>query len=210
MCSITGSANKENVSSKGGEEKPPSPKLPAFVVKNIMQKRKDPQQRMEKYFPVVKKSKSDKNFQGFPMEHCVYEDDVGKFVYRPTCYGMENKKGEEESKFCRECLLRPCFVQSKWKDMRYQCDGAKVQAEDTEEKVTWIKEMMEQASFVLIGIFGRRYVEATPLPQCLFCWIDSCIPEEEESDLCERDDDLVHGAIDGKDYLTTVGDSDDS
>ena len=73
-----------------------------FISRNIVRKKKKPQQRIEKYFPITKPRGTtvERNFQGFPLAHCHYEEEIGKFIYRPPCYYYGNKKKNNEEEDC--------------------------------------------------------------------------------------------------------------
>lgn len=90
-----------------------------FVLKDIVKKKKNPQQKLDKYFVVTKKAKFpkaeaspvEKNFQGFPLTECVYESTVEKYVCRPVnYYRNKDKETIEKSDLCCECYLRPCLL----------------------------------------------------------------------------------------------------
>jgi hypothetical protein len=58
-----------------------------FVIRDIVLKKKNPQLKLEKYFEVKKKPRINqairRNFQGFPLSECCYEEEIGDFVYCP-------------------------------------------------------------------------------------------------------------------------------
>jgi hypothetical protein len=64
------------------------PKKTPFVCKDIVKKKKNLQQRLERYFPVTKQRvmKVEKNFQGVPLTECIYKEEINKYVFKPRKY----------------------------------------------------------------------------------------------------------------------------
>jgi hypothetical protein len=65
---------------KENKDKATLPNKTPFVCKDIVKKKKNPQQRLERYFPVTKRrvTKVKKIFQGFPLTECIYEEEINK------------------------------------------------------------------------------------------------------------------------------------
>jgi hypothetical protein len=105
----------------------------AFVCKDIVTKKKNPQQTMERYFMVVKSKREipKRNFQGFPLSKCVYEEEVMDIVYRPTGYPRRTERKNNSctectQQLCPGCLLRPCVVRGKWNEIMGFCEDTMV------------------------------------------------------------------------------------
>jgi hypothetical protein len=161
---------------KEGNEGAVAKKNTEFVLKDIVRKKKNPQQKMERYF-VVKKPKSkrlQRNFQGFPVTECVYEEEVNKMVYKPPGYpswddtiegpGIRMKKVTEH-KLCPECFLRPCLVKGKWNDIMGFCEDIMVFENDDNDWMYY--KMMNHTEAIIVEIFGARYARNNPSPACV-------------------------------------------
>lgn len=180
-----------------------------FVSKDIVRKKKNPQQKLKRYFPVTK-AKVEKNFQGFPVAHCRYEEEVDKLVYCPPCrpwkredFGEEQKK--DERKLCHECLLRPCMVKAKWNELMDFCEDTMVFANDDSDAM--YEKMINYAMNIQLDVFGSRYARSNPLPACVYDVVGNYFSvmdamEKDQEETLERDRELVAGSIDGADFLT--------
>ena len=187
-----------------------------FVLKDIIvRKKKNPQQKMERYFEVKKpKSKRlERNFQGFPVTECVYEEEVNKLVYKPPGYpswddtidgpGIRMKKVTEH-KLCPECFLRPCLVKGKWDDIMGFCEDIMVFENDDSEGM--YSKLTNHAESIMVEIFGAKYAAHTVAPGCVYELIGKYHNvksgmEAEGSPDEHPDDELVANAIDGGEYL---------
>ena len=170
-----------------------------FVVKDIVLKKKNPQQKLKKYFPVTKakKPRVEKNFQGFPMSECQWEESVQQFVYRPPSYCREGE-------LCPECLLRPCLVKGRWDDIMSFCEDTMI-FEDDDSDAMYFK-MINHAESILVEVFGARYTRNHPTPPCIFELVGKYHDakkgmDNEATDEEFPDDELVAGAVDANDYL---------
>ena len=179
-------------------------KTTKFVVKDIVMKKKNPQQKLEKYFAVskVKKGRSEKNFQGFPLDQCRWEEAVNDFVYHPRSYCKETSQHEAE--LCRECLLRPCLVKGRWDDIMCFCEDTMVFENDDSDAMYF--KMIHHAESILVEVFGARYVRNFPTPPCIFELVGKYHDvksgmEDEDSGIEQPDDELVAGAMDGADFM---------
>lgn len=179
-----------------------------FVCKDIVTKKKNPQQMMERYFMVVKQKREipKRNFQGFPLSQCVYEEEVMDMVYRPTGYPRRTERKKDSStectKLCHECLLRPCVVRGKWNEIMGFCEDTMVFENDDSESMYF--KMMNHAESIMVEVFGARYCRNNPTPACIQGVVGNYFEtkaqmEEEEED---PDEDLVAESIDGADFLT--------
>ena len=179
-----------------------------FVIRDIVLKKKNPQQKLEKYFEVKKKTRTNqairRNFQGFPLAECCYEDEIGDFVYCPPCYNnnKKRKEGGAEERLCHECLLRPCIVRGKWNHIMDFCEEVMVFENDDSEAMYF--KMMNHAESIMVEVFGARYCRNNPTPACIQGVVSNYFEtkaqmEEEEED---PDEDLVAESIDGADFLT--------
>lgn len=180
-----------------------------FVVKNIVTKKKNPQQKLIKYFPVTKakKPRAEKNFQGFPLSQCQWEESVNDFVYCPPSYCTEERSGGNMDckELCRECLLRPCLVKGRWDDIMSFCEDTMI-FEDDDSDAMYFK-MINHAESILVDVFGARYVRNHPSPPCIFELVGKYHDTKKglydaENSANEEfpDDELVHGAIDCLDF----------
>ena len=137
----------------------------AFVVKDIVKKKQDPQQLLYNFFPVVKEGRSSeiKNFQGFPKDQCIYDTKIGKWVYDPPHYEPESKNAFPRPRVCSDCYLRPCVVSGRWDAIVLYCKESEQEGYDIEEMEEiasdHLKEMMK-------GIFGERYTNLYSVPAC--------------------------------------------
>jgi hypothetical protein len=102
------------------------PNKTPFVCKDIVKKKKNPQQRLEMYFPVTKQRvmKGEKIFQGFPLTECIYEEEINKYVFKPRKYPANGTSSNsiQQHSLCHKCFLRPCFVKGKWDDLMGFCE----------------------------------------------------------------------------------------
>ena len=195
---------KENAAPQ--KENNPASKKTQFVCKNIVTKKKNPQQKLEKYFPVTrpKAPRVEKNFQGFPSVECRYETEVEKHVYRPPSY-YKNWNDQEEPPLCVDCLLRPCVVKGKWNEIMEFWEDVMISEDDSD--AMYFK-MTNHSESILAEIFGDRFVRNNPAPLCVQDLVGRYIQEgtkeeeEEEEEKDERDDDLVAGAMDGNSFCT--------
>jgi hypothetical protein len=131
-------------------------KKTAFVCKDIVTKKKNPQQTMERYFMVVKPKREipKRNFQGFfPLSKCVYEEEVMDIVYRPTGSPRRTERKNDSCTECTQlrpgCLLRPCVVRGKWNEIMGFCEDTMVFEND--DSVSMYFKMMTHAEAIAYG-----------------------------------------------------------
>ena len=154
----------------------PSTRMP----KKYRKKKKE--KDLYSYFAVVEKNKKpiQKNFQGFPLQCCKYEEEIKEYVFCPV--GMA---WDPNSELCRECCFRPCIPSQKWDDIASCCEEALSGPFDclSEEKKNEkkknqnsnsesVQEMyVEALTFVedrvLAPVFGRTYVDSNLPPSCV-------------------------------------------
>lgn len=185
--------SKNNKNGKGTQEFLSKPKLSI--------KKNKPQKVMQQFFPVIKPKREipAKNFQGFPMEECEFDAEIGKHIYCPPCYG------NKELTLCPQCLLRPCIVSEKWDDIMSFCGDIMV-FEDHATDAMYMK-TLDHVESLLVEIFGMRYARRNPMPTCVWKLVDdyyeSVMKGRGESFKEQHpDDDLVEGALDSADFLT--------
>ena len=181
--------------------------LPKYVVKEIVIKKKTPQQKLEKYFEIKKKMRTNwvakKNFQGFPLSQCCYEEEIGDYIYCPPCYNKKNNKGHtKEEELCRECLLRPCVVRGKWNDIMEFCENVMIFENDDCDSM--YSKMLNHAESILVDIFGADYVNSRRAPVCLYELVGRYHSVKSGMEGLDEhpDDDLVANAADTGDYLS--------
>lgn len=184
-----------------------------FVLKDIVKKRKDPQQKMETYFPVTKSKavKVEKNFQGFPLTECRYEEEVGKMVYCPPRYGVEQEEDEgtkdnknKEEDLCHHCLLRPCIVKAKWNDIMGFCEDTII-FENDDTNTMYFKVLNFVETIILVDVFGGRFARNNPVPCCVNEMVSNYFVVQSGMDdevVVDPDEELVERSVDGKDFLT--------
>ena len=179
-----------------------------FVVRNIVKKKKDPQQKLHRYFPVTKAKgvKIEKNFQGFPLTQCRYEEEIGKFVYCPPCYRSGEMMVEEKQGLCHDCLLRPCIAKYKREEIISFCEYTMV-FENDDCHLNHCSKILEHAESIIVEVFGERFARNNVLPRCIYevvCRYHDVVAgvEEDGAEMGDQpDDDLVAGAVDGDEYL---------
>ena len=79
-----------------------------FRIKAIPKKKTNPQRKIKQFFLVTKliPKQAEKNFQGFPLAECVYEEEIDKTVYSPPDWGFTQADGcRSDWDFCQKCLL---------------------------------------------------------------------------------------------------------
>lgn len=171
-----------------------------FVCKDIVKKKKNPQQRLERYFLVtkqVRKPKAETNFQGFPLSECIYEEEVDDYVFKPSDYPPKGSK--KEHGFCHKCFLRPCIVRGKWDDIMGFCEDIMVFENNDSEGM--YSKLMNHADSLMVEVFGAKYVASGRSPSCVYEMVGnyhslkSGIETEEFDD--DPDDALVASALDG-------------
>ena len=131
------------------------------------------------YFSVVEKNPKtvQKNFQGFPLGCCRYEEEIKEYVFCPN--GMAY---DTNSELCRECCFRPCILSQKWDDIGTCCEAAlsgpafeclsEEQESGNKSNSGSVQEMYVEAltlveDRVLAPIFGRNYVDTNLPPSCV-------------------------------------------
>jgi hypothetical protein len=184
-----------------------------FVIRDIVLKKKNPQQKLEKYFKVKKKPRIyqaiRRNFQGFPLSECCYEEEIGDFVYCPPCYNnnKKRKEGGAKERLCHECLLHPCIVRGKWNHIMDFCKEVMI-FENYDSEAVYFK-MMNHAESVLVETFGAAEYVTTKqerAPGCPYELVGnyhrmkSGMEGEEELQDGDRDEDLVANSIDSEEY----------
>ena len=147
-----------------------------------------------------KAEKVEKNFQGFPVTMCRYEEEVDKTVFCPPCQPWREPK--EGAKLCHECFLRPCMVKAKWNDIMGFCEDTMVFENDDSDVM--YEKMINYAESLKVDIFGARFSRNHPLPGCVYELVGNYFAVKAQMEEAEGnpDDDLVAGSIDGTDYLT--------
>lgn len=184
-----------------------------FVSRDIVQKKKNPQQKLERYFALTKSKgqKVEKNFQGFPLNECRYEEEIDKCVYCPPGYPGEKQaetflRGEKltDQKLCHDCLLRPCIAKGRRNDIIGFCEEIMVFESDDTSDSMWAK-MIEHAETIVAGVFGSRHVRNHAPPSCVHEMVRSYVAfksgmEEEEEE--NPDHELVARSVDGADFAT--------
>lgn len=195
----------------GGKDDQSHKKKPPFVCKDIVRKKKNPQQKLKRYF-IVTKPKVEKNFQGFPLRECRYEEEVDKMVYCPPLRPWKKEESTPEKKkpqpqLCRECLLRPCMVKARWNDIMDFCEDTMVFANNDGDAM--YDKVVNYAVSIQVEVFGARYARLNGLPACVYEIVGNYFGtksaienEEEEEEGFERDNELVAGSVDGSDFLT--------
>lgn len=158
---------------------------------------------MERFFKVVKPKREvqPKNFQGFPMNLCVYREEMKDHVYCPPGYGSDAfSMMKKDWDFCSTCCLCPCLVVEKEEEIRMLCGEVSL-AEETSTLEMLYKatckgdELMEE-------VFGARYVRKTPIPKCLREYLEIYFDElrkiNGETWDAHPDDELVMSSEDAK------------
>ena len=169
----------------------------------IKKSQKKPQAVMEQFFRVVKPKRiiPPKNFQGFPLEECKFEEEIKEHVYCPPCW---TEIRDPEYNLCTECYLRPCLTVKKWDDIMMFCGDVMV-FEDHAVDGMYFK-TLDHVESLMVEIFGSRYARKTGTPLCAMKvvgdYYDSVMSDRSEKQEEHPDDSLVEGALDANDYLT--------
>lgn len=181
-----------------------------FVCRNIVRKKKDPQQTMKKYFAVTKPltKRVEKNFQGLPMKDCKFEHSISDYAYCPPRYPPKPLGGEDgdgEAEFCIDCLLRPCVVRGRWDDIMCFCEDSMIfeQVDDVDFLYGKLVRHMES---ILVELFGPRYTRNNPTPPCVYDALGKYLEarsllDDEGSGDGNPDDELLAGATDLAEYI---------
>ena len=150
----------------------------------------------------------EKNFQGFPVSACKYEEEIDKFVYCPTGYGASLGKNNSEpiKKLCHHCFLRPCVVKEKWEDIMDFCEEDIMVFEHDDSEAMYFK-MTDHLEGVLLQIFGARYTRNHAPPACVNELLSNYHGTKQEMEEENPDDELVAGAVDGNEYLLLTQES---
>lgn len=181
-----------------------------FIARNIVRKKKNPQKTLQKYFPVVKPKQinPERNFQGFPLTECVFEEELDQFLFRPPWYGNKENSDGSPHQLCRHCLLRPCIVFEKWDQIIEFCEEAVV-CGNVDDSEGMYSKLLNHAQSTVASIFGPRYVRNNPDPNCLLDVVGryhrigtyhEMGNETGEEDWYTLEDDLVAGATDREEY----------
>lgn len=132
---------------------------------------------LKSYFKVLR------NFQGFNLKDCKYEQEIRDKVFVPKCYGTSWRLrwGNVPAEFCRQCLLRPCLTDEYMREILVtsrSVEGRYGPAEERNKVENVIRAKME-------SLFGKRYVRGLPTPCCVLQEINAMLPDamlEEQSD----------------------------
>jgi hypothetical protein len=60
-------------------------------------------QTLKKFFPTLK------NWQGFDMHLCRYEESIRDYIFLPQNYGQLSRH-RQPHQFCNDCKLKPCIT----------------------------------------------------------------------------------------------------
>lgn len=141
-----------------------------------------------------------KNFQGYSLKRCVFRKVVGQRCYKPSGYANGHPKGSlDGSRFCKHCLLEPCFLIEKLDE----CNSVKGDVylhhlwntegfSDMEKKQKnalvnpdWKVAICDK---VFASVFSKKYAKKAGLPQCVHDYVDSTFPvtQEEQERLKEE------------------------
>ena len=156
----------------------------------IVAKRDQDQREITHFFRVTKRVKAQpkKNFQGFPMDSCVYASEIDGYVMEP-CKSVYSaiKKGPTDWPLCDRCYLRPCYVTARREELMNSFGEAHMEISKPEELFVGDEHhlrLIEGVREDLKIIFGSRYVRDN------FCLLlPGCVEDVIESffrDLCAR------------------------
>ena len=193
-----------NTTQKAKKEGGVAKKHQVFVSKNIVTKKQNPQQSLKRYFKVTNGlgRVEEKNFQGFPLGACVYEEEVGKYVYHPAQYMSSGTNKENARELCHDCYLRPCLTRARWEDIVCLCKEVTV-SENLDDDALYVK-MMDRAKRLLVEIFGCGYEGNHEAPGCVGRMISRYHSREKMGSFEEEDsfsdDGLAEGSIDYAEY----------
>ena len=150
-----------------------------------------PTKNLYNYFSVVDKRRDrrpvQKNFQGFLLTSCRYEEELKDFVYCP--YGMQS---DANSSLCHECCFRPCILSQRWDEIGAACDdglaGPSFESPFAPKRTVedmYCRAMTAVEDQVLVPIFGRKYVDSHVPPSCVLGHVTEYF-EAVGSDLAEE------------------------
>lgn len=165
-----------------------------FFVKPIPKKKKECQKNLKHYFPVLdRKEKAatrlkamavdSVNFQGFPLDSCVFEAAVNKWLYYPPKWGVdpETENGKKEGShhhFCEVCLMRPCFAVEKRIEILGFAESQRLFGNDDDAEMI-LSKTYNHVESLLVELFGLKYCRNFGIPICVDELLFSQLPEAE-------------------------------
>jgi hypothetical protein len=161
-----------------------------FRIKAIPKKKTNPQRKMKQFFSVTKPipKQVEKNFQGFPLAECVYEEEIDETVYSPPDWGFTEEDGSRSDwDFCQKCLLRPCLVKEKFMEIFEFAENLELFAPGGNDNEAIVCKTFDHVEALLVGVFGVRYVRRRGLPLCVQHAVVGKYPHKEPP---HPDDDL--------------------
>lgn len=173
------STRKEN---HGGESINPS----ASVAQNrkqiaVRKKKKNPQTKIKHFFASTKSlpRRPSMNFQGFPIQQCVYEPTLCKWLFHPRGWGTKLPFPFTKASWllCKDCLLKPCFAAEKHVEIFGFLDESNDSADSVVVSFSSANQQLRiRAMESMCQVFGRRYAHQTGLPKCVLDDIDGRFP----------------------------------
>ena len=157
-------AAKQNLTAKQRNEEVQKNRQKAKKAMKALKARQSKQTKITKFISVPKKP-IQKNFQGFSMKRCCYEEDINDFVMIPNNYGTlyKNRMGRQ-AHFCSTCYLRPCIS----KEFQQQLFSPAYTISDNGASINEIEDMiMCKAEELMKSVFGPRYTKQNGIPHCV-------------------------------------------
>jgi hypothetical protein len=172
-------------------------------------RKKNPQKKIKQFFKVTKRKvgHTEKNFQGFPMEECVFADDLGRFIWHPPVYGNTAPLKQDPLRYsmfarvtCKWCYLPPCICEEKNDEIWKFLDAIRETGLDDKADLVSIAE--SEAASLMVEVFGARYVRNNGIPPCIKEFIrqwsetdpDELLPPPGE----DPDEELIANSIEGQ------------
>jgi hypothetical protein len=166
-----------------------------FFVKPIPKKKKDCQKKLKHYFPVLDRKEKvatrkkemavdSVNFQGFPLDACVFEPAVNKWLYYPPKWGVDPEKdygkneGSHHHHFCEDCLMRPCFALEKRIEILGFAESHRLFGNDDDAEMI-LSKTYSHVEALFVEIFGLKYGRKFGIPICVDELLFSQLPEAE-------------------------------
>jgi hypothetical protein len=157
--------------------------------KTTAKKKKKKSLTVKNFFP------THKNFQGFDLHLCKYEDSVRDYVFLPKNHGQLSRHLVPHQ-FCNDCKLKPCITIEhlvEIAELQFKEHSAHDKARKEGKKVrqlTAVNRSEKGMMKIMTRLFGREYTNKVGVPNCIIKETHSYYEthkkerEEEEAGCC--------------------------